>query len=307
VTLPNFLVVGAQKGGTTALYQYLKQHPEVYMSPVKEPHFFAFEGERLDLRGPRDLEILSHIAVTEVEAYRELFRGTSGETAVGEASAVYLYSPKAPERIKHHIPEAKLIAVLRHPAERAYSSFLHMVRDGREPLDDFAAALEAEEARIRGNWGHIWHYKRAGFYHAQLERYYERFEREQIRVYLHEDLDEDPAGVLRDVFRFLGVDGAFVPDTSTRHNVAGIHKSKSLHALHAFLIEPRPIKAALKPLLPTGLRRLAVALLVNGIRNRNLVKPPFPAEVRARLVEEYREDVLKVQGLIGRDLSKWLE
>ena len=304
--LPNFLVVGAQKCGTTALYYHLKQHPQVYMSPEKEPHFFALEGETIVFRGPRDKEILDHIAVTDIEAYRELFAGVSNETAVGEASAVYLYSPKAPGRIRYHVPDAKLIIIIRQPAERAYSSFLHMVRDGREPFKDFERALEEEEARVRDNWSPIWHYKRAGFYHDQLERYFDTFGRDQVKVYLYEDFVSNPGGVLQDVFRFLSVDDTFVPDLSTRYNVAGVHRNKSLHAVHSFLIKPHPLKSAFKPLVPKGLRRRAVTRLVNSIRSQNLVKPPFPAEVRERLVAHYREDIFKVQELIRRDLSAWL-
>lgn len=307
MTLPNFLIIGAQKAGTTALYYYLKQHPHIYMSPEKEPHFFALEGESIDFRGPRDNEILKDIAVTELEDYRQLFKNVSDESAVGEATAVYLYSPKACERIRHYVPKAKLIAILRNPAERAYSSFLHMVRDGREPLEDFGRALQEEETRIRDNWGPIWHYKQAGFYYGQLKRYFDEFAREQIRIYLYEDLKGDPDGTLRDIFQFLEVDDAFAPDMSGRYNVAGVPKNRSLHTLHEFLIKSHPLKSALKPLVPKNLRRQAVKRVVNGIRNRNLVKPSFPPEIREQLLADYREDVLKLEHLIQRDLSGWLK
>ncbi len=305
-TLPNFLIIGAQKAGTTALYHYLNQHPEIFMSPIKEPHFFAFEGEELDFRGPRDREVLSHFVVNDEGAYRALFEGVRGEKALGEASAMYLYSEKAPARIKHHVPGTRLIAVLRDPVERAYSQFLHMRRDGREPLADFAEALEVEEERVRSGWAPNWHYKRAGFYHRQLLRYHEAFGPGRIRVYLYEDLNADPTGVLKDVHKFLGVDGSFVPDVSRRYNVSGVPKSRRLHALHALLLRPNPVKTALKPFFPKKVRRRLVEGSLNALRNRNLVKPPFPEEVRRALIEEYREDVSKLQGLIGRDLSGWL-
>ncbi len=219
---------------------------------------------------------------------------------------MYLYSEKAPARIKHHVPEARLIAVLRDPVERAYSQFLHMRRDGREPLADFAEALEVEEERVRSGWAPNWHYKRAGFYHRQLLRYHEAFGPGRIRVYLYEDLNADPTGVLKDVHKFLGVDGSFVPDVSRRYNVSGVPKSRRLHALHALLLRPNPVKTALKPFFPKKVRRRLVEGSLNALRNRNLVKPPFPEEVRRALIEEYREDVSKLQGLIGRDLSGWL-
>jgi hypothetical protein len=297
VTMPSFLVIGAAKSGTTSLYHYLAQHPDVFMSPVKEPKFFALEGERPSFRGPGDAEA---DAVTTLEDYRALFEGVNGESAVGEASPLYLYLEKAVGRIKHHVPEAKFIAVLRNPVDRAYSSFLHKVRDGRETTTDFAEALASEERRIREGWAYGWHYKRRGFYHEQLNRYYEAFGREKVRVYLYEDLRRDPRGLLRDAYGFLGVDETFVPDLSLEHNVSGIPKNRLVHSL---LRGRNPVKAALKPLLPEGLRKK----LTVDLQRRNLEKaPPIPPEVRRELVEEYREDVLKLQGLIDRDLSGWL-
>jgi hypothetical protein len=300
VSMPNFLVIGAQKSGTTALYHYLRQHPQVYMSPVKEPHFFVFENKDVDYRGPRDREILSQMVVTEIEAYSKLFGGVTDETAVGEASAGYLHSPEAPGHIRRHAPGAKLIAVLRDPAERAYSSFLHMTRDGREPLDGFEQALEVEEARIRDNWGSVYHYRQKGFYHSQLERYFEAFGRERIRVYLYEDLREDPLGMLRDVFNFLGVDDDFRPNVSLRHNVSGVPRSRALHGL---LGRSHPLKSAVKPFVPEVVR----LRLVTSLRNRNLSRPsPLSPRIRGRLIENYREDILRLETLIGRDLSGWL-
>ena len=305
MTMPNFLIIGAAKSGTTALYNYLGQHPRVYVTRKKEPKFFALEGKRLDFRGPGDLEA-NRFSVTGIEAYRALFRGVSNETAIGEASPLYLYSADAPTRIKRYVPTVKMIAVLRDPAERAYSQYLHLVRDGREPIDDFARALQAEESRIRDNWAFGWHYKRVGFYHDQLERYFDTFGRGQVKVYLYEDLETDPVGMLKDVFRFLDIADDFVPDMSVRPNVAGIPRNRSLHTLHALLVKPHPIKTALKPLFPEALRRRTVKRLLDGIRSRNLVKPPFPAEVRRHLIETYREDILKLQALTQRDLSNWL-
>ena len=306
MTMPNFLIIGAAKSGTTALYAYLKQHPQIYMSSLKEPHFFAFEAERPNFQGPGDQELYDYIGVSDIEAYRAQFRGVAKETAIGEASVYYLYLTTARDRIKHYVPDVKLIAILRDPAERAYSNFLHMIRDGKEPLSDFARALQAEEDRIQDNWGPLWHYKQVGFYYEQLKRYYEVFDPEQIRVYLYEDLNNDPASILRDAFTFLGVDDAFAPDVSVRHNVAGVPKNERLHALHGFILRPHPVKALFKPFLPLRIRRPILDRLLNTLRNQNLVKPPFPVEVRQQLTEAYREDVLKLQELIQRDLSKWL-
>ena len=300
MTMPNFLVIGAGKSGTTSLYNYLKQHPQIYMSPVKEPRFFALEGKGIDFNGPGDKKALGS-SITDIEAYHRLFDGVTDETAVGEASPLYLYSSRAPGRIANHVPGAKLIAVLRDPAERAYSGFLHLVRDGLEPLDNFARALEEEEARIESNYAPHWHYKAGGFYYTQLSRYLERFDRDSIRVYLYEDLKADPLGVVRDIFGFLSVEKRFVPDISLRHNAGGVPRDKRLHA---FLTGSSPLRAALKPLIPAGVRRN----LSSNLKKRNLQEPPpLTPEVRQKLIEAYREDILKLQSLLRRDLSNWLK
>jgi hypothetical protein len=302
MTLPNFLIISPGKSGTNALYHYLEQHPEIYMSPVKEPRFFSLEGKDPDsFQGPGDREIISRTAVTNLEDYRALFAGVSGEKAVGEISPVYLYVPEAAGRIRHYVPEAKLVAVLRNPVERAYLAYLKLVREGREPLG-FAEALEEEEERIQNNWHAMWHYKGRGFYHEQLTRYYELFEPEQIRVYLYEDLKEDPLGTTQSIFGFLGVEDSFVPDTSTSYDddLSVVPRS---HALHTFVGKPNPLKAALKPFLPRGLRRrISTKLHESNLKGA----PPMPEGIREELTEAYREDILKLEGLIGRDLSGWL-
>ena len=297
--MPNFLVIGAAKSGTTSLYHYLAQHPDVFMSPVKEPNFFALEGERPSFRAPGADERINRWSVTDPDEYRKLYQGANGESALGEASPVYLYSEKAVARIKHHVPEARLIAVLRNPAERAYSGFLHLLLNGRETVKDFGEALALEEERKRENWDWIWHYKSMGFYHEQLSRYREAFDAEKIKVYLYEDLEGDPAGVVRDAYGFLGVDASFVPSPPARYNATGIPRSKKLNDL---LRKDNPIKSAAKLFVPKRFRR---KLLMN-MQNRILVKRPFPQRERRQLAEEYRENVLKLQDLIGRDLSGWL-
>jgi hypothetical protein len=261
MTMPNFLILGAAKAGTTALYHYIKQHPQICMSRTKETNFFALMDEPLDFRGPGDQEYIGRFSVTTLNGYQEQFRNASSAPAIGEASPLYLYSPKAPGCIRRFVPDAKLIAILRNPIDRAYSAFLHLVRDGREPVTDFGEALRREEERIGDRWEHIWHYTRMGLYHEQLTRYFQAFDRSQIKVYLYYDFRTDPIGVLRDVFRFLGVDEGFVPDTSARHNVTSLPLDR---------------------------------------------RPPLPPEVRMELHEVFRDDTLKLQHLIGRDLSRWL-
>lgn len=311
--MPNFLIIGAAKAGTTALHHYLKQHPQIYMSPVKETNFFAFEGEKIDFSGPDDRKLINRYSVNNLEAYQALFKNALNETAIGEACPSYLYRQKAPERIRHYIPDAKLIAILRNPVERAYSSYLMHVREGREQLTNFAQALREEETRIRNNWG--WgHYVNQGFYYAQLKRYFDLFSRSQIKVYLYEDFRDNVVSLLQDILRFIDVDETFVPDMSIRHNVSGTPKNKVLHTcltgLHSQMIGTNPIKTGLKLLLPARLEAF-LAKEYDNFRDkyfqRNLVKPQLSSEVSKQLIEVYREDILKLQNLIQRNLSQWLE
>ena len=176
MTMPNFFIVGAQKAGTTSLYHYLDQHPQVYMSPIKEPYFFDHEmdseGEvvRRDFGGHRQPPRFANIG-----EYSALFEGVQNERAIGEATPLYIYAPGAPERIERHAPGAKAIALLRHPADRAYSAFLHAVRIGAEPLTDFAQALREEPFRVRNGWHYVFHYRSRGLYYQQLNHLYEVF------------------------------------------------------------------------------------------------------------------------------------
>ncbi len=303
VTRPNFLVIGAAKSGTTALWHSLKQQPQIYMSPRKHTRFFAFEVEDPGFRGPSPRNPSLPYAITDIDAYHALFGGATEETAIGEASHSYLYRPGAAGRIHEYALSMKLIAILRQPAERAYSHYGQMIRDGREPLDDFVQALEAEEARIRDHWWPDFHYVQIGLYHAQLKRYFDLFERDRIKVYLYEEFGSDPSKVLRDIFRFLDVDDMIVPETIIRYNASGTPKNRVLHTL---LQKSRRVRPLVERLLTEEQTR-RVLRVGSSLHNRNLAKPRLSPELRARVTDAYfRDDISKLQDLLQRDLSAWL-
>jgi len=292
--LPNFLIIGVAKAGTTALHKYLQQHPSIYMTPTKETNFFAFEGEEINFQGLGD-EALKEFSILDIETYQNQFAGVTTEKAIGEACPSYLYYPKAASRIKHYIPNARLIVILRNPLERAYANFLHTVRDDREPCRDFALALNDEPKRIADNWEWFWHYIQLGFYGKQLKHYYELFPASQIKVYLYEDLKKDATAVLQDIFRWLEVDDTFIPDMTLRPNKSGMPKNK---LFHHFLTKPNPLKTILKPLFPNKIRQ--------KILHQNLNTPQISQEIRERLLNIYCADILQCQDLINRDLGPWL-
>ena len=195
---PNFFIIGAQKCGTEALYNALSQHPDIFMSPSKEPFFFALDGCLPNYRIPH--AGYRHRLVYDWERYLALFEGAQNEHAIGEASAIYLssYFPeKTAARIKQRLPHARIIALIRQPAERAWSAFNFYRSRQLEPLADFWKALAQESQRITdGECPDILHF-RNGCYCANLKPYFDAFPREQIRVYRFEEWQAHPATVLR--------------------------------------------------------------------------------------------------------------
>jgi len=303
MTMPNFLIIGAAKCGTDALCAYLAQHPRVYMTANKEPNFFIAEGRHeIPYRGPGDRDVLQRFDgwVTTLDGYQALFGGVTDEQAIGEASTWYIYDERAPRQIRRHVPDAKLIAVLRNPIDRAYSAFTMMMRDGRETTTSFARALAAEDDRVGAGWELLWHYRRMGFYHAQLRRYFETFDAEQIRVVLYEDFNSRPREVVRDLFGFLGVDEGFEVDVSGRLNASMIPRHPRYHKL---VRGQNSLKTALKSLLPSSVRRRVKASLPSS----ELTRPvPLSPEVRGALADVFRADVLQLERLLGRGLAHWL-
>lgn len=299
--LPNTFIIGAAKSGTTSLYNYLGQHPEVFMCPVKEPRFFAYAENPPPMVGPGDKASNEAAgAVYTLDDYRALFAGATAEPIVGEASPVYLYDESAPRLLHEHCPDATLIVILRNPIERAYSHYLHLFESGREPLEDFGAALDAEAERIEAGYEWSWHYQRMGFYSEQLSRYLDYFDRAQVQVYRFDQLKTDAVRFAQTVFRALDIDPSFVPDTGIRHRATGVPKLKWLHQ---FIGNPdHVLRRWSRLVLPKSVRDY----ILLSVKNANLEKPPLPGAARARLASAYRDDVQRLEGMLGRSFSDWL-
>jgi Sulfotransferase family len=274
MTLPNFLVIGAAKGGTTSLYHYLRQHPDIYMSPMKEPNYYTDEDQ-----------IFGKRSVRSRSEYERLFDGIKGEHAIGEATPRYLNATTGIDRIHADIPGVRLIATLRQPADRGYSAYLMRFTDSRE-------WLSAEEVLQPGNYQF-----ESGLYHAKLRRYFDTFPRDQIKVILFEDLIARPQEIVRSLFSFLGVDPDFAVDTSIRFNTTlfprFVRLTRKFNATATAFARIAPWASGTG--LGTPLRRLL------------LRKPaPIPPALRRRLTDQYRDDIIATGELIERDLSHWL-
>ena len=297
--MPTFLIIGAMKSGTTALYDLVAQHPEVYVTPVKEPNFFAFAESPPDFNGPLDTSKrgINRTSITNSEAYRALYDDAEPSQERGEASHTTLYWPDGARNVERFVPDARLVAILRNPIDRAYSEYMHFVRDGDEPVNDFEEALDAEPHRIEAGWA-FGRYVDRGRYAEQLQRFKERFANDQLHVILHEDLTRDPQGVLRDVFAFIGVDPSFELDVERRVNASGVPRSRVVHRL---LTSLQPIREALTPVLPE-----TVVDWANRLKNANLDKPGMKPQTRDRLRRTVEPEIRALEPMIVRDLSGWL-
>jgi hypothetical protein len=300
-TLPNLLIVGAAKAGTTSLHTLLGRHPAAFMSEPKEPRFFAYEGESPEaFGGPGASVLISTIVKTRAD-YEQLFADVSDERVVGESSPAYLYSPVAAARIHETIPNAKIIVLLRDPAERAYSHWVDNVGSGWEPVHDFTRVLDLAEERRRENWWRKWDYIGHGFYAEQLRRYLERFPSDQVKVLMFEELLRGDGSSLGDLFDFLELDRSSLEEQQLpRANAGGLPRSR---ALTAVMSQGNPLRSSLRHLLPAGVRSRFRQALVR----RNTTKPPLDPAARARLQEIYRADICQLEGLLNRDLSAWLQ
>ena len=295
---PNFFIIGAAKAGTSSLYKYLAQHPEIFLSPVKEPHFFSYRERAVFSKGPGDVDRFSD-ATPDLDSYLGLFKNVANEKAIGEASTTYLDSLEAPGRIREFAPKAKIIVMLRNPVDRAYASFMHLRRDGVEPYAVFERALEQEETRIKNEWSPLWHYKARQFTHEKLARYYALFPKPQIRVYSYDKWRRDNAATLKDIFSFLEVHDAYLPDLSRSYNVGGVPKNEQMHRI---LLHQSVLKSIVKSIVPPGYR----TLLKRRLLRANLQRPELSSKVRRELLSMYKEDIMKVQQLTELDLSHWL-
>jgi Sulfotransferase family len=312
--LPNFLIVGTGKAGTTSLYNYLQQHPQIYMSPVKEPCYFASEirAANLSERIRRHVGVQSRelpkvlndgAPVTpfgwiaeEWEDYVRLFRGANGEKAIGEATAAYLWSATAAANIHARLPQAKIVMILRDPAERAFSQYLHQLSVGltgstfREHLKECARDGERKLSTV-------YPFLEIGLYHQQVKRFLGLFPRDQIRIYWYEEAWRQPANLLADVFRFLDVDAAFQPDLSRKSHQ---RRAPRWVGPHHFLKKSGawyPLKALVPARLISPLRQIAFRL------GKSLTMQP---EDRRYLIDYYRDDIQRLASLLDRDLSAWL-
>jgi hypothetical protein len=296
MTLPTFLVIGASRSGTTSLHHYLGQHPDIHMSPVKSPNFFV-SGDPLPASETGPLRAMARQWIADRDAYEALFRDAAGRRAIGEVSPVYLQSIRAPARIHAACPDARLVAILRDPVERAWAHYLGRRRDGLERRADFRAVVDAELARPLPDEVAFGSYLGCSRYHHFLGGYFARFPRERIRVYLFEELRADAGALFADLFAFLGVETGVELDVERRHNPTGVVRNPLLRLLWTRSVRAR---TALRPLLPARVRHAGRIVVARGLE-----RPALDPALRARMGQALAPDVERLRALLGRDLAEW--
>jgi len=301
MALPDFLIAGAPKAGTTALHTALAAHPGLFMSAVKEPKFFLTDGPPPRRGGPGDAQTYREHIWRRAD-YEALFATAPAGSLRGESTPFYLYDRDAQRRIRALIPAARLIVILRDPVERAHSNWTHLWSAGLEPIGDFPAACAAEDSRVAAGWAPFWHYTRLGRYGEQLDHLLGLFPREQVFLLRYRDLVDAPAQTLDQICVFLGVAPGLITRVP-RENVTAHPRRTSRHAAIARLARTSATAGRLLPgTAGPGLTRSLQRFLQRSAGRRE----PLTWQQRQQVLPYLAGDIPRLMAVTGLDFSDWL-
>lgn len=300
--LPDFLIIGAPKAGTSALHAALTQHPGLYLSPVKEPKYYMCgDSPPPAYSGPGDAHS-NQEWIWQRPRYTALFADAPDDALCGESTPFYLYNRDARRRIAADIPHARLIAVLRDPVDRLYSNWMHLWADGLEPCADVVEACRLEAERVDRGWAPFWHYRGLGMYGRQLADLFEHFPREQVLLLRYRDLVDQPDATLARVWAFLGVAPSLVatiPGSNSRPFVRQGPRTRVLGPL---------IRAGARggAYLPPQVWRTASRPLVAQLHSRGRHdRPKLTPEQRTALLEPFLADIELLEQVTGDSFDHW--
>jgi hypothetical protein len=300
--VPDAIVIGAPKAGTSALHAALARHRQVFASPVKEPKFYLCgEAPPPAYRGPGDAHSQQEWVWRRAD-YERLFAGAPENAVRLESTPFYLYDRGARRRLAEELPAAKFVAVIRDPIDRAYSNWMHLWVDGLEPVGDFVEACGREQERIAAGWAPFWHYRRMGRYGEQLADLFSRVERDRVLVLRYRELVAEPTATLDRVCRFLGIAegeiGTVPPDNSRPYVQPGIRTAVLGRAIRAgayagSFVSPEIWRQASKPLVG--------ALHLGGPEQR----PKLDPEQRLALLQTCTDDLDRLEDVLGESFADW--
>ncbi|HEX6519371.1 MAG TPA: sulfotransferase [Streptosporangiaceae bacterium] len=301
MALPDFLVIGAPKAGTTALHAALARHPGLYLSAVKEPKFFLTDGPPPARGGPGDVQTYREHIWRRAD-YEGLFAAAPAGALRGESTPFYLYDWQAQRRIRDLIPDARLIVSLRDPVERAHSNWTHLWSAGREPVGDFLRACAEEDRRVAAGWSPFWHYVRLGRYGEQLDHLFQLFPREQVLIFRYRRILDEPARVLDEICAFLGVAQGIISEVP-RENVTAHPERSAVHEALSRVL--RGTEAAGRRL--PGTAGAAVSARLERILQRDAPpRQPLTWAERQAVLPALESDIRLLEKITGSDFSDWL-
>jgi hypothetical protein len=301
--LPQFVIAGAPKAGTTALHAALATHPGLYLSPVKEPKYYLTDGRpppRSGQRGPGDAHSAQEWIWRRAE-YLALFDGAPAGAVRGESTPFYLYDRAAQARLAADVPAIKVVVVVRDPVDRAYSNWAHLRADGLEPEADFGAAVALEEQRIADGWAPFWHYRGLGRYGEQLRDLFRHVPREQVFLLRYRQLVDTPRETLDRVSGFLGVEPG-VAHIVAPENVKPFVADSPRYRLLSRLARGG---AALGAHVPPRVWRQASRPLIAALHAGRAPRPALPVEVRRDVLAPLLPDIALLEELTGESFADW--
>jgi hypothetical protein len=301
MALPDFLVIGVPKAGTTALHAALTQHPVLFLPTVKEPKFFLSSGPPPARGGPGDAQTYQE-HVWRQRNYEALFDPAPEGTLRGEATPFHLYDLDAQNRIRRLLPKARLIVLLRNPVDRAHSNWTHLWAAGLEPERDFVRACALEAERREAGWAQFWHYVSLGRYGEQLAHLFSLYSRDQVLLLRYRDLRDSPAETLDRVCAFLGVETGLV----------GLVPSENVTPF----VADTPVNSVLRATLRTGgrighhfpvpVRRVVRGPLLTALQRQKGGRPKLTPEQRRAVLPYFVEDIARLEEITGLPYADWL-
>ena len=284
-TWPNFFIVGAAKAGTTSLYAYLKNTPDVYMSEHKEPHYFIDNMKA---------------GYYDESKYLQLFKNVKNEKAIGEASAGYLIDPSSAKCIHDKIPDAKIIILLRDPVERAVSDYLMFTKSTKKDLSSHEIFLETFGTEYGLKYDKKWLLGR-GLYSSQVKKYLEIFGEENVGIWFFEDMKKDTMQMVKGVLKFLKIDSLPPDNVSKIYNPYWVFRGKIAESLFS--------NTTIRKIVPIFLPTLTLRHLVfNKLFIKEVQKPKLPESERRKLENYYYDDVIALEKVLKKKIPwEWVK
>lgn len=291
----DFMIVGIARCGTTSLYHYLRQHPDIGLPNKKEPKYFSSKFKQFPHQGPGDPQVDEEIIKSKNE-YARIFESIRDHRIIGEASSDYFYFHKKviPELKLNYGSNLKIIICIRNPSERAYSAYSNLVRDSRETLS-FKEGLLEESNRIKNNYDWMWHYKSGSLYSSGIENFQKNFQ--NVLVILNEDLKNNPEFTIRKVFKFLDVSNNFIPDMKIQYSPSGQPRNILIKLITSRTNNLSKLRKLVIDIIPR--ERLEI------ISKRFFNKSDIDERIALELRQFFRNDIEKTEKLIQRDLTSW--